>query len=180
LSPYLYNPVIMKERSSKIADSIKAVKAAIDLKLSLGHEGSLDVWDYLSFPAKMYTTLHKLSVVLRTLKPNELKVWFTAASSVNYGRSLLDEVFPRYENPDDYNSRRGVIVLNEHPVQVLGWKDYQERLQRGIAEHGLADEWIAYGFNRRAEERGIDLEWSFHGEVPKSNIPADSNQQLSE
>jgi hypothetical protein len=170
----------MKEKPSKLVDSIKAVKEAVELRLSFGDKNGLNVWNYLSFPEKAYINLHKLNIALQTLKPAELKTWVLAASSVNYGKSLLDEVFPKYENPDDYHSRSGITVLNEHPVQVLGYKEYWEKHQKGIKEFGLIDEYISLGFGRRAEERGIDLEWSFHGEVPKANDQTKPAQQLPE
>lgn len=166
----------MTERGSKIINTVEAAKAAIDLRLSLNEERFIieKNWDGFGFWEKLFIKLEDFSVVLDTLKPKEIKVWIRAVSSVNYGKSLLDEVFPRIENPDEYHSRNGEVRLDEHPVQVLGWEDYKERKERGVKDHNLDRNWIEFGFNKRAGERGIDLEWHFHYKVPGDAVETES------
>lgn len=92
-------------------------------------------------------------------------------SSMNYGIHLLNSVFPAADNPEQFHSRRGVVRLDEHPIQVLGWQEYEEEIQKGV-KTGLDRQYILMGFARQAEARGIDLEWHFHAEVPKPSTPS--------
>lgn len=93
-------------------------------------------------------------------------------SSFNWGAHLLNSVFPKADNPSEFHSRDGVVQLDEHPVQVMGWKEYEEQIKLGISM-GFNRDYIIWGFNQQAEERGIDLEWHFSAEAPtKPNTPA--------
>ena len=90
-------------------------------------------------------------------------------SSYNYGRWVLDCVFPKSENPDDFHSTEGAVCLTDNPVQVLGWEDIDRLFEAGI-EQGFNGDWIDIGFNRRADERRIDLEWHFFETPPQSGF----------
>jgi hypothetical protein len=150
----------------KFVNTIWAASEAIDLRLSRKHgDDPLGILNQMGDFEKFLLKLDDFSTIIKTLNSKELRYWVTAVSSVNYGKHLLDEVFPRSENSDDYHSRNGIVYLNEHPVQVLGWEDYEVRKKQGIDEYGLEHEWISVGFEKRANERGIDLESSFHGTV---------------
>ncbi len=94
-------------------------------------------------------------------------------SAFNYGAHLLNSVFPKYDNPEEFHSKDGIVCLDEHPVQVMGWKEYEEQIELGVSSMGLDRNYIIWGFNQQAEERGIDLEWHFSAEAPtKPNTPA--------
>jgi len=114
------------------------------------------------------SALEKLRLVVSTLVSKQdthelLKMY----SSFNYGTYLLNSVFPKYDNPEDYHSTALEVCLSEHPVQVMGWKEYEEKITEGV-KSGLNRDYIRFGFDTQAERRGIDLEWSFHGEVPQN------------
>jgi hypothetical protein len=101
------------------------------------------------------------------LSKEQMKQLVLAFSSANYGAHLLNSVFPAVENPDEFHSRNDVVFLDEHPIQVLGYEEYEKQIQKGV-ELGLRRDFILMGFNRQAEARGIDLEWSFHGTINTS------------
>lgn len=155
---------------SKFINTILAASEAIDLRLSRKHQDDpLDILGHMGNLEKLLFKLDDFSTILKTLNPKELRYWVKAVSSANYGRHLLDAVFPRSENPEDYHSRNGIVRLDEHPVQVLGWEDYEERKKQGVDEYSLDRDWITVGFGKRAEERGIDLEMSFHSKAQEGN-----------
>jgi len=112
-----------------------------------------------------------LSVAETFLSKKKLKELIQMYSSCNYGVHLLNSVFPKIENPDGFHSQNGEVYLNEHPVQVMGWKKYDELIEEGV-KSGLNKDYIIFGFEMQAENRGIDLEWHFFEEVPHRN---DSN-----
>lgn len=122
--------------------------------------------------------LEKLSFILSTLKPEELKRVINVISSVNFGRHILTNVFPKSENPEEYHSRNGEVCLSEHPVQVLGWKEKKHLVQEGV-KLGFDEDWIVYGFEDEAERRGIDLEWHFAEEPPKVRETSVDLKQLT-
>lgn len=152
---YIYNLWMLERAKSTIG----AVKGAIEIRIYEAQRYS-DLTD--SYPP---IGIEKALLILRTLRPQELRNWIKVASSVNYGKSLLDEVFPKFDNPDDFHSSEDFIALNENPTQVLGWADYERMIKTGN-DSGLIDNWIRTGFCRRADQRGISLEWSFF-EFPK-------------
>jgi hypothetical protein len=98
-------------------------------------------------------------------KIESTKELIQAYSSFNYGSELLHKVFPRNENPTDYSSSEFEIVLDEHPIQVWGAKEYEDHIEAGI-QSGLSREYILWGFQKTASQRGINLEWHFHAQVP--------------
>lgn len=119
-----------------------------------------------------FTGIEKLIFTLSRLNPERLQEIIRQFSSYNYGKHLLDQVFPRCDNPYDFNSIQESILLTENPVQVLGWQETDKLTQKGV-DQGLVKLWIEIGFEERAEQRGIDTEWHFH-ENPK-NIPGQNN-----
>jgi hypothetical protein len=114
-------------------------------------------------------SVEKIRYVLSTLlSKDQTKEVLRVYSSYQYGAYVLSSVFPKNLNPDEYHSRYGVVRLDEHPVQALGWKEYEELIEEGVRS-GLDKRYIEFGFERKATERGIDLEWHFHAEVPGRN-----------
>lgn len=107
----------------------------------------------------------KIRITCSTMLPWQLIKWSRMASSVNHGRWILNATFPASDNPEPFNSTPDMIVLNEIPIQVLGWEDVKHLKAQGV-EEGLDRDLIDIGFNRRAEERGIDLEFFFHHTPP--------------
>ena len=108
----------------------------------------------------------KVFEAIKTLNPQILKRWIHITSSFNHGKWILDQTFPRSENPQDYSSSDAGIALHKNYVQVLGWDDKKQMVAAG-ASMGLDEMWIDIGFERRARERGIDLEWVFF-ETPRN------------
>lgn len=110
--------------------------------------------------------IEKLAIVLDHIRSKpKMQELVNTYSSVQYGAHLLNSVFPKYENPDEFHSRNGVVMLEEHPTQVMGWDEYEAQIDEGV-KMGLERRYIEFGFNKQADERGIDLEWSFHATVP--------------
>ena len=104
--------------------------------------------------------IEKISFIVSKLRPKELKKLVNIFSSYNHGKYILDSVFPRNENPDDFHSNEFAVCSVDNPVQVLGWDDYESMITQGV-EEGLSEDWITFGFEERAIERGINLEWYF-------------------
>lgn len=120
----------------------------------------------------------KVGMVLKTfLSRKEYQQFLRRFNSLNYGIYLSYSVFPKFENPDEFHSRNGVVALNEHPVQVIGSREYEQRIEDGVKE-GLDKRYIELGFDREAEKRGIDLEWSFFSEVPGQPQPSVDHSPL--
>lgn len=111
------------------------------------------------------TQLEKAVFILKSLKPSEARYLIHVYSSYNWGKHILTKVFPHSENPGEYHSRNGVVVLSEKPEQVLGWEDVKRLTKEGV-KMGLDKDYIDLGFEREAERRGIDLEWSFFQNPP--------------
>lgn len=155
----------MTERKAGIIDTIKFAKEAFDFTIEQTNEARYFNDYYPLFG------LEKLFWVISHLKPEGLKELIHIYSSFNHGCHILDTVFPRVENPEDFHSTEFVVCLTDNPIQVLGWKDKDELVQQGVDE-GLHIDWINRGFEKRALERGIDLEWHFFSEprnTPKQN-----------
>lgn len=140
----------------KTVRTVEAAKAAIDLKIKSKEHGE--------FGYKLFL-IEKMVLAFQTLRPKELRKWMNFASSYRHGAYILDQVFPKYENPEPFHSTVTMVDLSDNPVQVLGWNDVEELTKQGI-EQGLNRNWIDLGFNIRAEERGIDLEGSFFATPP--------------
>lgn len=122
-------------------------------------------WSYMrEFPLRP-DGIEGLRVALSLLKPGEYKYWFNVLSSINWGKNMLNQVFPKNENQEDFNSRDGIVDLFDKPIQVLGWDDVKKIKEEGV-NLGLEETWIDTGFEEQAEERGIDLEWHFFEEPP--------------
>lgn len=110
--------------------------------------------------------IEKVAFLATNLRPDWLRQQVQILSSENYGRHVLEQVFPRYDNPEDFHSTEWEIRLDEHPVQVLGWAEQQQLVQEGV-EMGLDEMWIDRGFVLQSGERGIDLEWHFYQHPPR-------------
>jgi hypothetical protein len=108
-------------------------------------------------------------VVSTLLSRRNLQELIHVYNSYRYGADLLDSVFPLKDNPDEFHSRNDIIMLDEHPVQALGWKEYDEIITKGM-QLGLERAYIMIGFDAQAEKRGIDLEWSFQQFIPGSDM----------
>jgi hypothetical protein len=115
------------------------------------------------------SSFEKIKLIVLTLvskrKTEELIQMY---SSYNYGVYLLNSVFPKIDNPDEFHSRDGVVCLEEHPIQAMGWKEHDELIEKGV-QSGLNEDYIIIGFETEAERRGIDLEWAFFENVPNNN-----------
>lgn len=143
--------------------TLKIGRAAIEFMLEIQGRGNID----LDIPPA--DTFRKALLILSTLKkPTELKSWVKALSSVNHGKWIFDQAFPISENPMKYTSTPLEVNLSEQPVQVLGWAETKELEKKGV-DQGLDGDWIQWGFENRADERGIDLEWHFHEHLSVSN-----------
>jgi hypothetical protein len=153
---------LMHERNI-ITGTIEAAQTAVNFRLDFAKHALRDG----PVPSDLY-------LILDTLKPWKLKYWIKYASSVNFGKSLLDEVFPKYDNPEEYHSRGDIVCLDEHPVQVMGWKECDAKKKEAIVKYHLDRNAVEHGFWTRAEERGIDLEWSFFEKVPQKKDPVSS------
>ena len=106
------------------------------------------------------STIGKLAIALSTLKPAEFKYWLLVHNSMDYGSKIFDEIFPQYRNPGKFHSTDISVRLDEEPFQEYG-SDYWDRAKtKGETELGLNSQWIEAGFDNRANERGINLEWS--------------------
>ncbi len=148
----------MTERKAGIIDTIKFAKETFDFTIEQANEGR---YFYDRYPL---SGLEKIFWIISHLKPERLKELIHEYSSYNYGWYIFDVVFPRFKNPEDFHSTEFEICLTDNPVQVLGWKETEELVQQGVAEEGLDEDWINIGFEKRALERGIDLEWHFFSE----------------
>jgi hypothetical protein len=138
------------------ANTVKAAREAIQFRIERKQRG------FFYFPLEFH---EKLAVVLSTLPPRELRKWILIHSSYQYGSYIFDQAFPAFANPEQFNSTPLEIDLSDRPVQVLGWKEVKALKQEGVST-GLNRDWIDIGFNKRAENRGIDLEWHFFAEPP--------------
>jgi hypothetical protein len=107
-------------------------------------------------------------IVTTVLSKEKMKQLICNYSSYNYGTHLLTSVFPKADNPDEFHSRNGVIRLDEHPLQAMGWKEYEQLIEDGV-KMGLDESYISRGFEEQARKRGIDLEWAFFAEVPQES-----------
>lgn len=105
-------------------------------------------------------------LLLSTLKPENLKRWTPWTSAFIYGASIFNETFPVFDNPDGFDSSGDVVNLIDKPIQKLGWEAMKQRKREG-EDRGLDYQWIDFGFEWQAGQRGIDLEWHFH-EQPES------------
>lgn len=149
----------------------KFIQAAFEFEFKLRDQSRHENDDY---PLNGF---EKFQYIVSTLlSKEETRLLIQTYSSYNYGAHILNSVFPKSENPEDYHSRDGVVFITEHPVQVLGWDDEKRLIKEGI-EQGLNEDYIRMGFELQAEERGIDLEWSFQEHVPGIN---NSNKLVSE
>ena len=150
----------MVERKASLGTSFNAAREVIRFALEREEKRRYfnDYWPMFIW--------EKLAFIASKLRPQELKKLVRILSSVNHGGYILDSVFPRYKNPEDYNSRGDCICLSDKPVQVLGWKEMEELVQQGV-EEGLLKDWVDVGFCERAEERGINLEWHFSEHPPR-------------
>ena len=117
--------------------------------------------------------LEKFFFILDKLRPKELKQVLLIYSSHNYGQFILDSVFPKFDNPEPFHSTEFVVDLSDQVVQVLGWQEQKQMVNDGVKE-GLIRGWIDAGFEDRATERGIDLEWHFF-EFPRQPKAQESN-----
>ncbi len=142
-------------RENRISTTYHALQEAINLRKKLRDRSEDDSWTpdwYL---------------VLSTLKPDKAKKWIHCVSSYNHGAYILDQVFPKSENPDDFHSTEFEVDLSDDPIQVLGWNDV-EKLKQEAQKIGLNRDWMELGFEWRAQERGIDLEWHFFATPPQT------------
>ena len=123
------------------------------------------------------TSFEKLLLLVRTLKPSETKELICNYASYEWGRNILTQVFPKAENPDEYHSRNGVVCVSESPIQVLGWQEFDDLKDEGVG-NGLKRDYIDLGFNNEAENRGIDLEWSFFEKPRNSGVGESTEKNL--
>jgi hypothetical protein len=158
----------MSKEKASIPETVNIVKEVVKFRLEQEDERRYhsDNWPLVG--------LSRWAFALSTLKLKTFKEEMKIVSSINWGRNILTKTFPKSENPDEYHSRGGVVYLNEHPVQVLGWKDRQNMIEEGV-EAGLDGNWIDYGFEIESEKRGIDLEWSFFRKPPSTSNEDDDN-----
>jgi len=119
----------------------------------------------------------RILIGVSTLYPPVLKSWIIATSSYNFGSSILDQVFPRFENLQEFHSTESELDLNDHPVQVLGGNEVDDLKKEGI-NNGLNGNWIDIGFENRAIKRGIDLEWHFRSTVHQESSSKRKNPRL--
>lgn len=156
--------------------TLQFIKDAFALEFQTRDEGRMF---YDRYPL---TFIEKLVIVLDHLRSKpKMEQLVNAYSSVQYGAHLLNSVFPKHENPDEFHSRNGIVMLEEHPAQVMGWDEYKAQIDEGV-KMGLDQRYIEFGFEEQAGERGIDLEWSFHAIIPDSreNSPTSPQSALHE
>jgi hypothetical protein len=144
----------MKEKEANFKSSIKFVFEAFQFLMEQENKSR-----YFNDRLPMWGP-ETAKFIIENLKPEAFRDVIAVYSSFNYGKYILDTIFPRYENPEDYHSRDGVVRLDEHPIQVLGWDDYDQMVQEGL-KNGLIEDWIDRGLEHQARERGIDPEWHF-------------------
>lgn len=158
-----------------LKNSFRAAKEALEFRLAyerqegdlLGESSSPPELRGMFFQAKML-------IVADTLCPPHLKQWVKIASSVKFGRYLLQQTFPRDLNPNDYHSTQFEVDLTEHPVQELSWDDINSRKAIGRSQ-GLDPDWIDYGFEDQAETRGIDPEFHLFQNPPTKKLPSNTS-----
>ncbi len=149
--------MVEKERKINTLSYLgEAVKFDIELNNRLRYEN-----DY--YPMSF---LEKILFTLKSLSPKEARILIRNYASFSWGRHILTQVFPKEENPEEYHSRGGVVCLNEHPRQVLGWEDVKRLKKEGVKK-ALDSVYIDLGFEKEAENTGIDLEWSFFETPPQ-------------
>lgn len=152
------------ERSyTSLRETLAAVKRAVNLSVQ-----EADRWAWTH--DKFLLPWEKAWIVLTTLWPPNLRECINILSSLEYGRHIFSQAFPRSENSNDYNSRKGVVYLDEHPIQVLGWEDVDKLVKEAVDE-GFQEEWVRVGFDEEAERRGIDPDFHFFREVLEQNKP---------
>lgn len=155
-------------RNHKIVTTLSAARSAIVFRIKEEERGE--------FGAKLFL-IEKVFLAVQMLNLLELRFWINVVSSHTYGTHILDQVFPISKNPDAFNSTEFVIDVSDNPVQVLGWKDVETLTEQGV-EEGLNRRWIEDGFEDRARERGIDLEWHFYPEPREDTKPIDLGPNL--
>ena len=149
----------MKERGEKTP--IKFFNDAFKFKFDRIDKGRMESDN---FPL---TIFEKVDYIIRTFASKEkTKRLINLFSAINYGADILNIVFPKYDNPTEFHSTDTAVRLDEHPIQVIGWKEYKDLISKGV-EAGLDRYEIIGGFSLKAEQRGINLEHSFHSEVPQ-------------
>jgi len=147
--------------NNKEINRMKFLKQAFEFEFNnVNRDRMQNLEDPMSFSEKIALVLNHLR---SKQKMENLVLLF---NSFNYGAHLLNSVFPKNDNPEQFHSTEFVVQLDERPKQVMGWKEYEEQIKNGVAT-GLSRDAILWGFNRQAEDRGISLEWSFFPEVPK-------------
>lgn len=157
-----------------LKNSILAARDAIKFRLAyerqegdlLGESSSPPELRGMFFQAKML-------IVADTLCPPHLKQWVKITSSVNFGRHLLEQTFPRDLNPKDFHSTEFEVDLTENPIQELDWDDIDLRKRVGVSQ-GLYPNWIDYGFEDQAETRGIDPESHLFQYPPTKKPPSNT------
>lgn len=142
---------------SKFLETLKAAKQAYEFRKKRAtdpfvHGDEPEPDDFIT----------RARIIISLLNKDELTRQILYASSANYGGWVFDQVFPRADNPVEFNSTPSMISLSDRPVQVLGWKETDDLLQQGNRVHDLDEQWTQIGFHMRAQERRIDLEWHFH------------------
>ncbi len=158
------------ERRASLRETIGMTKGAIRFALEQ-RERALYNNDMFMFPWE------RAAFLVSILKPAELRRRINIYSSFLYGCSIFDQVFPKYDNPDPFHSTEAAVCLDDNPIQVMGWAEQEELVQQGVKE-GFQEDWIIVGFEERAGERGIDLEWHF-SEHPTEK-PTSLIQELEE
>lgn len=111
------------------------------------------------------TGAEKAIVALGCLWPTKLRWLVREVSALNWGENIFDKTFPKELNPGQFHSNETTVDLNRNPVQAMGWDDKKRMVNEGVSA-GLDKDLIEYGFERRADRRGIDLEFFFWSEVP--------------
>jgi hypothetical protein len=148
----------MQERGE--ISSIKFLKEAFNFKFNRINNTRIEDDD---FPLSI---IEKVDYIIKTLASKEKTTrLINLFSAINYGADILNAVFPKYDNPEEYHSTDTTVRLDEHPVQVMGWSEYEELIAKGV-EDGLDRDEIIGGFFLKAKQRGINLEHSFHSQVP--------------
>jgi hypothetical protein len=158
----------MVERKASLWETLRTVKEAVSFALDQKEKADYRD-DTFMFPWE------KWAYAISILRPAELREWINILSSYHYGQWVFDSVFPKFDNPEDYHSTEFEICLTDNPIQVLGWAEKDELVQKGMDE-GFQEDWINVGFILRSYERGIDIEWHFAEFVPQESKVLKINQ----
>lgn len=149
-----------QESNTSLIDNVRiaveAIRCAMKRYDDAGWENDRSPMDFID----------KIAFLVKNLRPGWLREQAEILSSINYGRYVFSQVFPRYDNPEDFSSTEFEIKLDEHPVQVMGWAEQKQLVEEG-ARMNLNRDWIDVGFELESRDRGIDLEWHFF-ENPQS------------